>query len=79
MVYKDSDYIIVIAFMCWPKRYETHLDAGVMSTFVLPSTTTAQAPHFEIHWQYSSQERPTDYTAMITIVHWHLLPWWGKL
>jgi len=39
---KDSDYIIMIALMCWPKCMnfgaETHLGGGVMSAFVFPST-----------------------------------------
>jgi len=39
---------------------ETHLGGGVTSAFVFPSTTIAQVPHFDVHWQYSSQERPTN-------------------
>jgi len=48
MPYKDSDYTIVIALVCWPKRMnfgaETHLGGGGMSTFVLPSTAIAWRP-----------------------------------
>lgn len=63
MCYKHSDYTIVIALVCWPKRInfgaETHLRGGIMSAFVVPLTTIARAPHFH-------------YTAIITIMHWCL-------
>jgi len=41
------------------------------SAFVFPTTAIAQAPHFDIYWQYRSQERPT---KILTT-----LPWWLQL
>ena len=61
MPYKVSDYTIVIAViaaMCWPKRMifgaETHHGSRVLSAFIFPSIAIARAPHFNVHWQYSS-------------------------
>ena len=60
MSYKDSDYTIVIALICWLESMhfcaETHLDDGDFSVFVFPSTTIARVPHLNILWKYSSQE-----------------------
>ena len=60
MSYKDSDYTIVIALICWLEGMhfcaETHLDDGDFSVFVFPSTTIARVPHLNIFWKYSSQE-----------------------
>ena len=78
MSYKDSDHTIVIALVCWPKRMnfgaETHLGGGIMSAFAFLSTAIAWVPHFNVCWQYGSQERPTKILApaMISIMHWHL-------
>jgi len=44
--------------------------------FCLPTTTIARAPHFDVHWQYSSQERPMKILSTLplvrAIVHWCL-------
>jgi len=42
---------------------ETHFGGGVVSAFVF---TIAQAPSFDVCWQYSSQEM---LTAMITMMY----------
>ena len=70
MSYKDFDYTIVIAVVCWPKRMnfgaETHLGGGVMSPFCLPVDRYCSSAHFDIHWQYSSQERPMKTLTTLT-------------
>ena len=86
MSYKDSDYTLMINIVCWPKRInfgvETHLDGGVMSTFVFPLTTIAQVTHFNVFWQYSSQEGPQRFWLHCHECHRALTltcqnsPWW---
>ena len=64
MVYKDSDYTIVIAVMRRPKRTFSVLKlTSVPELWVLRS----------FHWQLSGKaHKDSDYTAMITIVHQRL-------
>ena len=72
MAYRDFGYTIVISAMHWHKciilvLIETHLGGGIMSAFVFPSTTIAQAPCFDFRWQYSPQEMPIE---ILTTVPW---------
>jgi len=46
---------------------ESHLGGGVMSAFVFPWTAIARGPHFNVCWQYSSQER---LTKRLTTLPW---------
>ena len=78
MSYKDSDYTVVIALVCWPKRMnflvlKLTLGCRIMSAFVFPSTAIARAPRFNIILlivQLSGKAHKD--SAMIAIVHWHL-------
>ena len=67
---QDSDYTLW-SLLCT----ETHLGGELRGLFVFPLTAIACALSFAIHWQYSSQEGPqrnSDFTVMITIIHWCL-------
>jgi len=83
IAYKDSDYIIVIAVIHWPKRIFLVLKLIlVLELWVLlfshwlPLLECSLQLLLAECWQYSSQERTakilTTYTAMLTTVHWHL-------
>jgi len=84
MVYKDSDYTIVIAIVRWFKRAILVLQSPhwwSYECFCLPVDCHCLSAHFSFCSQYRSQVRPTE---MLTTLPWLPLctdayvktPWW---
>jgi len=73
MSYKNFDYTIMIALMCWPKMYnfgiETHL--GVELWVLLSSVNRHCLLQISLAVQLSGKAlKDSDCTAMNAVVHW---------
>jgi len=70
MAYEDSVYAIVIAVMWWPKH--THLGAECFGLFIGYQLLKCSL-RLSLAVQLSRKSHEdSDYTAMITVVQWHL-------